>query len=84
MQDYNGWFRSVMELVEIDVDDALALIRASAAPGAAVVRLAEGELDAPDALAYARLLLELGQPEMAEGLVHDVIAAECAGAQAVA
>lgn len=82
MQDYNGWFRSVMELVEIDVDDALALIRASAAP--ATVRLAEGDLDPEDALAYARLLLELGQPEMAEGLVYDVIAAEFGGEQAVA
>ena len=76
MQDYAGWFRSVMELVEIDVDDALALIRSSSVPGQAVIRLAEGDLDAEDALAYARLLLELGQTEMAEGLVHDVIAAE--------
>lgn len=84
MQDYNGWFRSVMELVEIDVDDALALIRASAIPGAAVIRLAEGDLDAEEALAYARLLLELGQADMAEGLVQDVIAAECGQVRAVA
>ena len=84
MQDYTGWFRSVMELVEMDVDDALALIRASAVPGAAVIRLAEGDLDAEEALSYARLLLELGQPDMAEGLVHDVIAAQCRIDQAVA
>ncbi len=84
MQDYQGWFRSVMELVEMDVDDALELIRASALPGASVIHLAEGDLDAEEALAYARLLLELGQPDMAEGLVHDVIAAECGTIRAVA
>lgn len=84
MQDYAGWFRSVMELVEIDVDDALALIRSSAVPGSGLIRLAEGDLDAEEALAYARLLLELGQPDMAEGLVQDVIAAECGPIAAVA
>ncbi len=83
MQGYAAWFRSVMELVEIDVDDALALIRATGVRGGAVVHLPEGEVDEEEALAYARLLIELGQPEMAEGLVRDVIAA-CAAERLIA
>ena len=79
MQNFNMWFRSVMDLVAADEEEALALIqRFASSPGGAVV-LPEGELTALEALCYARTLLELGHDIAAEEVVHEVIATELGG-----
>ena len=79
MQSYSTWFRSVLDLVALDEEEALALIRTVASNPEALVVLPEGELTSEEALCYARTLLELGHDIAAEELVHEVISTEMGG-----
>ena len=76
MQDYNQFFQCVMELLYDDEDACLALIQSYGLAANAVVHLPEGDVSTLDALCYARVLCELGQANVAECLVHEVIALE--------
>lgn len=80
MFDFQAWYSLVLEVLEGREERALALIRAVAPSGASggLVELMEGPTTGLDALAYARVLLELGRRVEAEEVVLAVIRAEWA------
>lgn len=75
MPNIQSWYAMVLEVLEVGEEMCLGLIRASGGRGG-VVELVEGTISSLDALAYARVLIELGRQLEAEEVVRAVIGAE--------
>lgn len=75
MSGFQGWFRTLFELLDVGEELCLGLIRTYGGRGG-TVELIEGEASSLDALAYARVLLELGRPVEAEEVLLAVLGAE--------
>ncbi len=84
MQDYNQFFQAVMELLYDDEEACLALIQSYGISSNPMVNMPEGDVTTLDALCYARVLCELGQPTVGESLVHEVIALELGAGEVAA
>ena len=72
---FEAWLDTVVERLWDDEEAALAWIRVLGR-GPGTVRLVEGELDTLEALAYARMLLEMGRSDEAVEVLAAVIDAE--------
>lgn len=75
MPGFQGWFRTLFELLDVGEELCLHLIRTYGGRGG-TVELVEGEATSLDALTYARVLLELGRPVEAEEVLRAVLGAE--------
>ena len=76
MEGYELWFETVMELLAHDVDAALQVIQTTVSRGPVLVAGPLGDLDAEEVLTLARLMLDTGNDQEAEGLVHTLVIAE--------
>lgn len=72
MFDWNSWVQVVWDVLQSDDEGAWGLIR-SAGGRAQTIALVDGDASAPDALAYARTLSELGFVSEAREVFGEVL-----------
>jgi len=71
--DFTLWFQTLWDVMQVDHEACMDLIRAAVGSRELVVSLIGGELSALDALAYARTLVDLGRMQEAEEVFHLVL-----------
>ncbi len=71
--DIHLWFRTLWDVLQVDEEACLTLIEAVAGSREIVVSLVGGELNALDALSYARTLVDLGRLQEAEEVFRLVL-----------
>lgn len=71
--DINLWFQTLWDVMQVDEEACLALIRTVAGSKEMVVHLIGADLSALDALLYARTLIDLGRLQEAEEVFRLVL-----------
>ncbi|MEN0060883.1 MAG: hypothetical protein AAGA48_01975 [Myxococcota bacterium] len=71
--DVNLWFQTLWDVMQVDEEACLNLIRSVAPSRDLVVNLIEGDLSALEALAYARTLVDLGRLQEAQEIFQLVL-----------
>ena len=70
--NYELWFQAIWDVLQADEEACLGMIR-SAGGRFGAVALVEGDVDTPDALAYARTLCDLGRMVEARDVLLQVL-----------
>lgn len=73
MFDWESWVQVVWDVLQSDDEACWGLIRSAGGQASATIALAEGDASAPDALAYARTLSELGFVSEARDVLVEVL-----------
>jgi len=71
--DFQLWFQTLWDVMQVDEEACLDLIRAVVGSRDMVVSLIGADLSALDALAYARTLIDLGRLQEAEEVFQLVV-----------
>jgi hypothetical protein len=77
MQTFDAFYTAVVEILRSQ-DEAAALALLGLSAEASTITLLEGETTAAEALAYARVMFEIGMAEVAHDVVRAVLTAATA------
>lgn len=73
MFDWESWVQVVWDVLQSDDEACWGLIRSVGGRAGATIALVDGDATAPDALAYARTLSELGFVSEARDVLGEVL-----------